>query len=242
MDALTAAWTAAGRPRPGLACRDGRCARCGQAGPVVTLRAVISRVFTAYDGWTDPTGTGLCACCAWGYRHRPLRAGAHLVTRAGSSRALTVSQVGRHLQQALPPDRALIVPLHPGRKHLVPTAVWGRVTVEDAHLSWTGPDTHRLAAVRRLRAHGFGTRMLTAPAPPWAVLRRLSPADYASVLDDWRDLDPWRERRPWLALALHATLTDHVPGQASTGPRPLPLMSGVPAAAPIATPAVPFQS
>ena len=58
MDVLTAAWTAAGRPQPGLDSQDDRCARCGQAGPVVALRAVISRIFTAYDGWTDPTGTG----------------------------------------------------------------------------------------------------------------------------------------------------------------------------------------
>jgi hypothetical protein len=42
--------TAAGRPRPELDAQDGRCARCAQAGPLVALRAVISRVFTAYDG------------------------------------------------------------------------------------------------------------------------------------------------------------------------------------------------
>ena len=81
---------------------------------------------------------------AWGYRHPPLRATAHLVTRATQLQALTPTEVGEHLELPLSPDRALIVPLHPGRKHLAPTAVWGRVTIEDAHLSWAAADVDRL--------------------------------------------------------------------------------------------------
>jgi hypothetical protein len=40
------------------------------------------------------------------------------------------------------------VPLRPGRKHLLPTATWGHVTVDDAQLPWSTTDTARLAATR----------------------------------------------------------------------------------------------
>jgi hypothetical protein len=220
VDVLEVAWAAAGRLRLGVDHRPGRCARCGRAGEVVPLATVVSKVFTAYDGWADPTTGAVCSRCAWGYRHPPLRAGAHLVTRSGHLQALTATQVAQRLQGPLNPAEALVVPLHPGRKHLMPTAVWGRVTVEDAHLSWSAHDVARLEAIRRLRGRGFGSRMLTAPAPAFPALRRLSPASYGEVMQDWATVAPWRERRPWLDLALHITLSDSPTATAAAPPRP----------------------
>jgi hypothetical protein len=220
VDVLEVAWVADGRRRLSLDHRPGRCARCGRADEVVALPAVVSKVFTAYDGWADPTTGAICPCCAWGYRHPPLRAGAHLVTRSGHLRALTAAQVGQHLQRPLDPAEAFVVPLHPGRKHLMPTAVWGRITVEDAHLSWSAADVVRLEAVRRLRGRGFGSRMLTGPAPAFAALRRLTADVYGQVMQDWATVAPWRERRPWLDLALHITLSDSPAATAAAGPHP----------------------
>jgi hypothetical protein len=135
-----------------------------------------------------------------------LRAFPHLVTvHPPSLRQLNSTRLGDLLAVPLRPDVAVVVPLRPGRKHLLPTAVWGRVTVDDAHLPWTAADVLRFAAMRRLRARGFGSRMLHAPAPPWAVLRRLPTADRAYALDDWRTLDLWRSRRPWFDLAVQAS-------------------------------------
>ncbi|SDY64000.1 hypothetical protein SAMN05661080_04136 [Modestobacter sp. DSM 44400] len=218
MDVLTMAWHAAGAPDVEPPTREGLCARCGAGGPLIAATEVVSRSFTGYDGWADPGRTGVCPPCAWAYRHPPLRATAHLVTRAGQLQALTPTEVGEHLEVPLSADRALIVPLHPGRKHLAPTAAWGRVTIEDAHLSWAPADVERLAALRRVRRLGFGSRMLTAPAPPWSMLSRLPAENYPALLADWAALDPWQSRRPWLDLALYATVADT--GVPPAAPRP----------------------
>lgn len=219
MDVLMTAWHAAGAPDVELPTREGLCARCGTSGVLIAAAAVVSRSFTGYDGWSDPSQTGICPPCAWGFRHPPLRATAHLVTRATQLQFLTPTEVGEHLELPLSPDRALVVPLHPGRKHLAPTALWGRVTIEDAHLSWASADVDRLAALRRVRRLGFGSRMLTAPAPPWAVLSRLPAEIYPELLADWAALAPWRERRPWLDLALHVTVADTVTPPPAPRPR-----------------------
>jgi hypothetical protein len=173
---------------------------------------VVSRVFTAFDDWHNPSASGLCPACTWGYRAPGLRSRAHLVTEAPQLRQLTHRGLQQLLAAAVPAHVALIVPLRPGRKHLVPEARWGRVTVEDTQLSWGAADATRLAVVRRLRAAGFGPRMLTDPAPSWSVLRHLPPADRADTLRDWAALDGWRRRRPWLEVALHATTVTRTRG------------------------------
>ena len=48
--------------------------------------------------------------------------------------------------------------------------------------------------------------MLTEPAPPFPVLRRLPVGDWAGAMRDWAQLAPWRTQpSPWLDLALHVT-------------------------------------
>ena len=165
---------------------------------------MVSRSFTAFDSWVDPLAAALCSPCGWAYTDSDLRTHPHLVTRAPSLTPVGLSAVAHQLREALPVDQALIVPLRPGRKHLLPEAAWGRLTTEDGQLTWTSTDATLLAAMVRLRVLGFGSRMLlTEPAPPWPVLRRLDPARWASVLQDWRHLDGWRRRTPWLRLAAH---------------------------------------
>ena len=207
MDVLTTAWLSRGAPRTVGRSLDGSCARCGRDDlDLITVDAVVSRVFTGFDGWRDPCGLGLCPACSWGYRAPELRTVNHLVTADPPSlKQLDVTALGDLLTTPLRADVAVVVPLRPVRKHLFPTAVWGRVTVDDAHLPWTTADTVRLAAMHRLRAAGFGSRMLAEPAPPWPMLRRLPAGQWVQTLDDWRALGPWRSRRPWFDLAVRAS-------------------------------------
>lgn len=207
MDVLTTAWLSCGAPLTVGRPVGGSCARCGRDDlSLVAAAAVVSRVFTGYDGWRDLYSPGLCPVCSWGYQALELRTFIHLVTADPPFlQQLDVTALGDLLTTPLGPDAAVVVPLRPGRKHLFPTAVWGRVTVDDAHLPWTAADAARLAAMQRLRYAGFGSRMLTEPAPPWPVLRRLPAGQWVQTLDDWRALDLWRLRRPWLDLAVRAS-------------------------------------
>lgn len=209
LSVLAAAWAGAGQPRPVPCPVDGRCARCGISGPVAPLRTVVSKVFTAFDDWAEPAGVGMCATCAWGYADPALRTKAHLVTAdpvtfhpCSPAELYQVLSTG-----ALHPGTAVVVPLRPGRKHLLPSSTWGQVTVDDARLPWTTQDAHLLRLVAELRSDGFGSRMLTCPAPPFTALRRLPAARWGDVMERWRELEPWRTpASPWLPLALHLTL------------------------------------
>lgn len=210
MDVLTAAWTAAGQPSVTTTrvIGAGPCARCRDwAEQLVATRAVISKTFTGYDTWAEPTGAGLCQACSWGYRTPSLRAQPHLVTAGPRPRLEPLDSGGLSAALAVPvgSSSAVVVPLRRGRKHVLVTAAWGRVTVDDAHLPWTTGDAARLEAMHRLRELGFGPRMLTEPVPPWPVLRRLPGPSWQPTITDWDALRPWRARRLFLDLALLAT-------------------------------------
>lgn len=208
-DAPTPARPTATPPSPPAPAGLDRCARCAGPGPLTPVRDVVSKVFTAYDGWTRPGGSGgLCPVCAWGYATTALRSSITLVTRQPAAAAACTRERARDLllTGALAPDRALVVPLRPGRKHLLPDARWGRIALDDAHVGWSELDARRLATVVQLREQGFGTRMLRAPTPPYAVLRLLPAGTWAHVLDAWSHLEPWRtDANPWLEVALHLT-------------------------------------
>lgn len=208
MDVLTAAWVGAGSPSPHAAPLTGECSHCRSPDHLVPVRAVVSKQFTGFDGWANPSGRGVCPGCAWGYSTVELRAGAHLVTRDPPTLSRLDRAAVADLMRLGPlnADRALVVPLRPGRKHLLPAAVWGRVSVEDVDLSWSDQEVHRLRQVDRLRALGFGSRMITAPAPPFQVMKTLAPRRFRQALDAWGQLEPWRQPgNPWMALAVHIT-------------------------------------
>lgn len=207
MTVLTAAWRGAGCPEHGST-RLGPCACCATRSPLAPIRSVVSKTFTGFQGWADPSGRGLCAACAWGHSNPVLRSTPHLITRDPAALLqLPRHEVGiRLVAGALNPDVAVVVPLRPGRKHLLPTAVWGRVTVDDVHLPWRTEDATRLLVVAELRSLGFGTRMLTSPAPAFHVMSSLPPAQRLHVLQMWDQLRVWRTPdNPWLPLALHIT-------------------------------------
>ncbi|MFE5339748.1 hypothetical protein ACFQ80_05985 [Isoptericola sp. NPDC056578] len=207
MDVLTAMWASQthSSTEPG---NHGRCARCATQGAEQPATSAVSKSFTGYDDWADPRGRFLCDRCAWAYSTPALRSYPHQVTREPAT-ATVLSRArlaGILAAGAVGPDEALVVPLRPGRKHLVPGARWGRVTTDNACFPWGRADAHLLTAVTHLRTRGFGSRMLTEPAPPFAVLARQPRDQWANVLADWDRLAPWRDAdSPWLPLALHAT-------------------------------------
>ena len=213
MDVVRAAWTAAGTP--GVVDGEvGICARCSSTGPSVASRTAVSRTFTGMDCWDRPAGDRLCPACAWAYGTPALRAGAHLVG-AGPVALTPLERVqGADVLTCGPltGDQALVVPLRPGRKHLLPSAAWGHVRLDDVTISWSRSDAARLATARRLRTLGFGTAMLAAAAPAFGVLRRLPRSQWQSVMDAWHQLDPWRATdSPWMHLALHITTPTQEP-------------------------------
>jgi len=206
MDVLTAAFTAAPRPVTITPTARGNCSRCAAADvPLAPTRHVVSKVFTAFEGWGNPSGAGLCPACTWAYRTPVLRMSAHLVTTQPRMVTLTPSRLRKVLQHPVEADAAVVVPLHPGRKHLLPAAQWGRIAVEDAALTWTGADADRLSSMHTLRSLGFGPRLLVAEAPQWQVLRRLPPAQRRRVQQEWPLLNTWRRSRLWFDLAVLAS-------------------------------------
>ena len=216
MNVLTAAWVGSGCSGVADDPSAARCARCGVRAGVVPTRAAVSKTFTGFDDWAHTSGRHLCECCAWGYSTPGLRASPYLITRDPAGiQGMARHQVGEFLAGgALATDSCVVVPLRPGRKHLLPTAVWGRVCVDDARLIWGPLHAELLRTVFRLRSLGFGSRMLAEPAPSFRVMSSLPASQYAAVLRDWERLSHWREPdNPWLPLAVHITLptTEGVP-------------------------------
>lgn len=172
------------------------------------MRSVISKSFTGFDGWVSPAGSHLCGACRWSYTDPGLRRVPHLITREPAGiREQTLAQVQELLGRgAVGGAIALVVPLRPGRKHILPDASWGRVNIDNAQLSWTVQDAGRLQAMVELRAMGFGTRMLCSPTPAYPVLRSLPAESWARVLQLWDQVEPWRTSdNPWLDLAVRIT-------------------------------------
>lgn len=208
MNVLTAAWMGSGSPQPDNLGRRGACARCGSEAELVPVGTAISKTFTGFDGWRDVTGRGLCPPCAWGHSTATLRSNPHIVRRDPPCLAAqTRSQVAETLLAGgLPVDVAVVVPLRPGRKHILPTASWGRVNVDDTQLAWTSRESHLLTDVVDLRGAGFGSQMLREATPPFGALSKLPRHQWAAVLDAWGRLAVWRSPdNPWLALALNVT-------------------------------------
>lgn len=206
MTPLEAAWLAHHHTEPTSGTGEGICARC--AAPTADGTAtptVVSKTFTSYDTWHTARGPLLCAPCAWAYTHRPLRLRPLQITQKPQLLELDHSQVLASLSKPLPGDQALTVPLQPGRKHLLPDAAWGLVTVDNATLQWTPDCATRLEHVTSLRSLGFPAGRLSEPVPPFELLRRIPTAQWADVLDRWSALDPWRPATPWMALALKIT-------------------------------------
>ena len=187
---------------------DARCARCAADGVAATpTTAVVSRSFTGYDGWAAPAEAGLCGACAWMYRAGQWRSRMHVVRSAPTPTVAVVSPRGlqRLLSHPLPNDAAVVAPLRPGRKHVLPHAQWGTVAVDDGNLAWQEADVAALTAMNRLRLLGFGAAALSDPAPPWRALRGVPDTRWSSVLADWKFLERRHGFPMWWDLALRAS-------------------------------------
>ncbi len=205
---LEAAWRAAGSPQTIRSSSAGSCARCGRDGAVCSTWSAVSKQFTAFDGWLSPGGSWLCQVCAWGYASGELRMRPFLVGHQPpllqplDFAAVVAALAGGPLMTSA----ALIVPLRPGRKHLLPSAAWGMVSLDDTRLSWSAADAGRLRILVELRQAGFGTRMLRGDAPAYAAIRALPSSRWAAIMAAWAELEPWRSPdNPWLELGLRIT-------------------------------------
>jgi hypothetical protein len=166
----------------------------------------VSSSFTAFDQWCDPQGHGLCPACTWLYRDRQLRTRPHLVTRNPPTMTwLDPVTFAAQLTLPVTPVVAISVPTRPGRKHVLPAAQWGRVTLDDVPLPWGAADVTRLRILRELRTRGATARELAQQTPPWRHLHRANPRERAHLMQHWSALEPWRTRPTWLRLALLAT-------------------------------------
>lgn len=198
---LHEAWRAAGSPAE-LAARTGRCARCGAHGRL-SAKPAVSKTFSAYDDWARPGSGDTCPMCAWGFTTPGLRQHPHLVA-TGSLVCLTRQQLSTHLSTSVPPDQALVIPVRAGRKHVMPAAQWGQVTTDTGPLRWAGNEAIRLTTILQLRQLGATASSLSAPVPPFTLLRNRNPHDTARILQLWQELLPWRPDSPWLRLAIYA--------------------------------------
>ena len=79
--------------------------------------------------------------------------------------------------------------------------------VDDTCLPWTARDVAAVTAMRRLRARGFGARMLAEPAAPYPVLATIVSRRWPAVFADWDRLAPYRQIGQWWELALRATVS-----------------------------------
>lgn len=203
-----AAWQGAGSPTSlSVPTASGVCCRCGSRGDDLTpVHQVVSAHFGGRDHWLHPGGDALCAACTWCYRHPPLRSLPHLLTRRPPAVvALTPPGLRHVLAAPVTTEQVVTIPTRPGRKHLVPTAVWGHVMLDDIAVPWTRVDTVRLSVVEELRALGVTRRDFTDPAPPWHALCHASPTARRRILTGWDQLADWRCRLPWLHVAILAT-------------------------------------
>lgn len=202
-DVAAAAFAAdGGHADPG----EDRCARCAATSVTVSpASAAVSRTFTGFDSWKCPAERGLCAPCVWAYRTPAWRRDIHRVTTDPGVDRLSPVKLGQILSAPLSVEVAVIVPLRPGRKHVLPHARWGEVAVDDVSLPWRSSDVALFAAVRRLRSAGFGVRDLREPSPPFQRMQTIAGRRWPAVLSDWEILAPMRPMSVWWELAMRAS-------------------------------------
>lgn len=185
---------------------QGGCARCGAFEQLVDVRKVVSRKFTAYDGWVAPGGAGICHACTWAYRSPLLRSVAHEVRQSPELLTpLDRTRLGTVLSGPVPADMAVIVPLRPGRKHLISDAEWGCVTSEYGSVPWDEAAAQCVRTVHHLRRMGFSCSEIQQSALPWRKAATMTNTDLLEGMELWSSLDRWRQRPAWLEIALHTT-------------------------------------
>ncbi|MCT1515296.1 hypothetical protein [Dietzia cercidiphylli] len=162
----------------------------------------MSNRFTAWDDWKRPGGP-VCQVCQWAFATRELRSRIYLVEPDGRLEELDGAALGELLSQSLG-DRAVSLPLRPGRKHTLPAARWGLVSVEDTLLSWSRPERILRWQLATLRGWGFTVSDLAEGTLDYRTLGRLDTDERARALALADDLAPWRGTPAW-AVAVRAS-------------------------------------
>lgn len=182
---------------------DGYCGYCGRerCATVPAHRAVSNR-FTAWDDWTRPGGA-VCQVCRWAFSTPVLRSKAMLIESDGRLVVLDGAGLLELLSGPLG-DRALSLPLRPGRKHTLPAARWGLVSVDDALVSWERPERILRWQLETLRTWGFTVSELTEGTPDYRTVSALGPDERVRALAILGDLAPWRGTPAW-SVAVRAS-------------------------------------
>lgn len=158
-------------------------------------RQVISRRFTAYDDWIQPGGE-LCQVCAWGLAGTGLRSSI-LQISLSQLRELDGSTLADLLGRPVDENTAVILPLRPGRKHLLPSARWGHVVVDDVAVRWGGAEVVLRAEMAWLRARGLSVSMIYDGNPDAGILRRVPTDELPDVLESLERVRHWRRSPQW---------------------------------------------
>lgn len=201
-EVATAAWQANGSPSPATG-DTGTCPCCGREGEVCAAPAV-SKSFTGFDGWHSATGVRLCPACTWAHTWPSARRVPLLVGKAHTCASLTRVQLRDLLMAPVGRDVAVVVPLRPGRKHVLPQAQWSMVNTEAGQLHWGTRQVQLLRAVVTLRQFGIPAGALRDPAPPYRAIAALPPAQISAALAAWSQLREWRVAPTvWMSLAIY---------------------------------------
>lgn len=172
------------------------CGRCGRRQCVTTpCRQAVSRKFTMFDDWVSPGGD-LCQVCAWGLSGAGLRSTV-MAVESGLVRDLDGVDLAALLSRPLSDQTAVVLPLRPGRKHLLPAARWGHVVVDDVAVRWGAGEVVLRAEMAWLRSRDFSVAMIHDGNPDVGLLRRIPTPEIADVLDALDRVRRWRHSPHW---------------------------------------------
>ncbi|MBB1033155.1 hypothetical protein G6031_01950 [Dietzia sp. CQ4] len=120
-----------------------------------------------------------------------------LAIEDGQVRELDSAGLATLLSRPLDDRTAVVLPLRPGRKHLLPTARWGHVVVDDVAVRWGGAEVVLRAEMAWLRARDFSVAMIQDGSPDIGILRRIPTHEMSDVLEALERVRRWRNCPHW---------------------------------------------
>lgn len=202
----------------------GRCGRCGEDGPTVTVTRILREKFTGFDAW--PFGTRrLCTPCAWAYSRPPTTVPAMMIsTSTVTEHPKGIGLAAVLASGALPTTHAVVLPTS-RRRHILATAEWGHLATDGLVTSWDSAAASRLTDLAMLRptvttwvrtqasktTNGRQIaldidRVLLREMPPYPLLATQPRDGWQRFLAAWTALRPWRSIPPlWAAVKVLTT-------------------------------------
>lgn len=183
-----------GKPRTGRALPTGQrtCGACRRDHDCVPAGQVLSANFGTWDDIVPSVdGRWLCPSCVWAYTNADLRRGNLVVTTAPSVERPVPSRLRALLSSPIPPTTAVVVPVG-GKRSLVPTAQWGKLTFDGGTIPWSAKHARLMHTAAQLRDWGAHEKSLQLPSPPMAMMDALPIETHSDVRALWRSFDPAR--------------------------------------------------